>query len=236
MLNGKTPYEMLHGHQPTYNHLGIFGSLCYAHNQGRKSDKLASRSRNCVFVGYPYGKKGWKLFDLERKEFFVSRDVEFVEATFPFAESSFNYREHHDNRIVGNFEDFVEDVYTGAADHGESSVDDRGSETNVEIDAPASTIPNETTEANSRSIVPSDAPLLGRGHRSKQSSSRLCDFMTNTIKRLSPSSCSSSPKANSGELYPITNYVNCDNFYLAHRVFLASISQEKEPISYTEAV
>lgn len=142
MLNGKTPYEMLHGHQPTYNHLRIFGSLCYAHNQGRKGDKFASRSRKCVFVGYSYGKKGWKLFDLERKEFFVSRDVEFVESTFLFSESDFQSREHDDNCIVGNFEDFVEDVYTGAADHGpirgdenksESSVDDRGSETDVKL-------------------------------------------------------------------------------------------------------
>ena len=61
VLNGKTPYEMLHGKQLAYEHLRIFGSLCYAHNQRRNDDKFASRSKKCVLIGYPYSKKGWKL-------------------------------------------------------------------------------------------------------------------------------------------------------------------------------
>ena len=85
ILNGKTPYEMLYGQQPAYEHLRIFGSLCYAHNQRRNGDKFASRSKKCVFIGYPYGKKWWKLFDLETKDIFVSRDVEFVETKYPFS-------------------------------------------------------------------------------------------------------------------------------------------------------
>jgi hypothetical protein len=85
ILNGKTPYEMLHGQPPDYEHLKVFGSLCYAYNQGRKGDKFASRSRKCVFVGFSYGQKGWKVYDLEREVFFVSRDVDFVETEFPFA-------------------------------------------------------------------------------------------------------------------------------------------------------
>lgn len=85
LLDGKTPYEMLNGQPPSYEHLKVFGSLCYAHNQGRKGDKFTSRSKKCVFVGYPPGKKGWKLFDLDNKNYFVSRDVAFFENEFPFA-------------------------------------------------------------------------------------------------------------------------------------------------------
>ncbi|XP_050896672.1 uncharacterized protein LOC127103459 [Lathyrus oleraceus] len=84
ILNGKTPYEMLHGQQLEYEHLKIIGSLCYAHNQRRDGDKFASRSKKCMFIGYPYGKKGWKLFDSETENIFVSRDVEFIETEFPF--------------------------------------------------------------------------------------------------------------------------------------------------------
>lgn len=88
LLNGKSPYEVLNGHPPSYDHLRTFGALCYVNNQGRKGDKFASRSRRCVFVGYPHGKKGWKLFDLENKTYFVSRDVDFFEAEFPFVQST----------------------------------------------------------------------------------------------------------------------------------------------------
>jgi len=84
LLNGKTPYEVLNGKPPSYDHLRVFGSLCYAHNQGWKGDKFATRSKKCVFVGYPHGKKGWKLFDLDTNTYFVSRDVDFFEAEFPF--------------------------------------------------------------------------------------------------------------------------------------------------------
>jgi len=39
-------------------------------------------------MGYPYGKKAWRLHDLESHEFFESRDVIFHEEVFPFHKSS----------------------------------------------------------------------------------------------------------------------------------------------------
>ena len=68
ILNGKNLYEILHGEPPSYGNLRIFGSLCYARNQGRKGDKFTSKSHKCIFVGYPYGKKGCNLYDLETNE------------------------------------------------------------------------------------------------------------------------------------------------------------------------
>ena len=84
LLHHKTPYEILFGVLPDFDMIKVFGSLCFAHNQRSKGDKLASRSRRCVFVGYPSHKKGWKLFDLETHEIFVTRDVQFFENEFPF--------------------------------------------------------------------------------------------------------------------------------------------------------
>lgn len=82
ILKGKTPYEMLYGKPPTYHHLRTLGCLCFAHNKTK--DKFDSRSRRCVFLGYPCGKKVWQLYDLEKHNFFVSHDVVFMEDQFPF--------------------------------------------------------------------------------------------------------------------------------------------------------
>ncbi|KAL9447401.1 hypothetical protein AB3S75_014963 [Citrus x aurantiifolia] len=64
LLDGKTPYELLYGKPPPYAHFRSFGCLCYARYVPRDKNKFNPRSRRCVFVGYPHGKKGWRVFDL----------------------------------------------------------------------------------------------------------------------------------------------------------------------------
>lgn len=84
VLHGKTPYEILHGRPPLFRHLRVFGCLCYTHNQNHKGNMFASRSRKCIFMGYPYGKKGRRVYDLESGMFLVSRNVVFCENKFPY--------------------------------------------------------------------------------------------------------------------------------------------------------
>nr|XP_009784507.1 PREDICTED: uncharacterized protein LOC104232924 [Nicotiana sylvestris] len=48
-------------------------------------DKLAPRAIPGVFLGYPFGKKGYKILNLQTNNIFVSRDVKFVETIFPFS-------------------------------------------------------------------------------------------------------------------------------------------------------
>lgn len=81
---GITPNEMLYGKPTTYEHLRIFGCLCYAKSPSKQQDKFAPKADRCIFIGYPQGQKGWKLYNLKSHEFFVSRDVVFYEDIFPF--------------------------------------------------------------------------------------------------------------------------------------------------------
>lgn len=74
---GKTPFELLYGHSPQYDSLRTIEYLCFAHRIDRSKDKFGEQSRECVFLGYPHGKKGWRVCDMKTGDIFVSRDVVF---------------------------------------------------------------------------------------------------------------------------------------------------------------
>ncbi|KAK3013069.1 hypothetical protein RJ639_009669 [Escallonia herrerae] len=75
---------------PNYDHLRTFGCLCYGHMNGKPHDKFAPRSKSGIFVGYPNGQKGYRIYDLESKVIYSSRDVQFFESIFPFADKKDN--------------------------------------------------------------------------------------------------------------------------------------------------
>jgi len=90
LLKGRSPYEILFSCKPSYNEIRVFGTLCSAQHNPRVKDKFASRSKKCVFLEYPFGKKGWKVYDLETQKIFVRRDVKFCEDKYPFEEATIN--------------------------------------------------------------------------------------------------------------------------------------------------
>ncbi|XP_074293605.1 uncharacterized protein LOC141620700 [Silene latifolia] len=58
VINGLTPYEVLYGEKPCFDHIRVFGCLAYAHNKDRPKDKFTERGKRCIFIGYPHSKKG----------------------------------------------------------------------------------------------------------------------------------------------------------------------------------
>lgn len=75
VLAYKTPYEMLMGVTPSYAHLKTYGCLCYATNNTPHKDKFSPRAFKCLFLGYPFGKKAYKVYDIHTNKIFDSRDV-----------------------------------------------------------------------------------------------------------------------------------------------------------------
>ncbi|XP_052619825.1 uncharacterized protein LOC128126128 [Lactuca sativa] len=96
VLENKTPREILLGKSPTYEHLWIFGCLAYADNALGKYDKFGDRGRPCIFIGYPMGQKGYKLYDLKDQRIHVTLSVTFTESKSPFGE---NYEGH---KVIAN--------------------------------------------------------------------------------------------------------------------------------------
>ena len=50
--------------------------------------KFESRAIPCVFLGYPFNIKGYKVLNLQSRKISISRDVIFHESVFPFSQSS----------------------------------------------------------------------------------------------------------------------------------------------------
>ena len=51
LLEFKMPYEVLFGAKPIYDHLKVFGCMCYTHNHDQGRDKCDARSIKCIFLG-----------------------------------------------------------------------------------------------------------------------------------------------------------------------------------------
>ena len=85
-LSKKSPYEVLFHFAPSYHHLRNYGCLCFISTLSHLRHKFAPRTRKCMFLGYPHGIKGYKVFDLQSYSVYVSRDIVFYETIFPYDE------------------------------------------------------------------------------------------------------------------------------------------------------
>ena len=107
-VKDKTPYECLFGTKPDISHLRVFGCMCYVHVPDSRRRKLDQKANRAIFVGYPRGTKGYKLYDLEKKRFVISRDVTFFEKNFHQFESKLDSAKQLDDLIISDDDEEVE--------------------------------------------------------------------------------------------------------------------------------
>lgn len=86
-LKDKCPETVFTGKPLDLSNLRVFGCAAYIH---QKNDKLKPRSKKCVFLGYPEGVKGYRVWVKDELGFkiAISRDVVFNEFEFPCLPSS----------------------------------------------------------------------------------------------------------------------------------------------------
>ncbi|KAJ0471180.1 putative RNA-directed DNA polymerase [Helianthus annuus] len=109
VLLGKSPYELMFGFKPSYAHLRVFGCLCFS-TVLNDLDKFAFNSEKCILIGYSNVKKGYKLWSLDNKREFYSRDVKFYETVFPYKSQQLTNQDKYVSESVNqlNFFDSVE--------------------------------------------------------------------------------------------------------------------------------
>jgi len=253
VLNGKTPYEILHGVKPSYDQLRVFGSSCYTHKRSRDKDKFGPRSRQCIFMGYPFGKKGWRVYDMETSEFLVSRDVVFQENIFPYHTSTVEQPSQPTNVD----DDWIIDLppvldVRGSESHSETTTNETptsptpplNDDSVLDVETPQpSPVSAPTVPLNPIDEVSHETEELGQGKRVRCPPVWLKDYVAHSTRciedphHVSPVLDSASSTLVQGNtLYPLTSYISDDMFSSQHKVFLAAVLDAVEPKSYKQAM
>lgn len=98
-----SPYELLYNKIPNYSSFRVFDCLCYASTIPSYRSKFSPKSKAiaAVFTEYPPRYKGYKLYDLKTRRFFISGDV-FHKYQFPFQclSNQTNHRDHFHTTII----------------------------------------------------------------------------------------------------------------------------------------
>jgi hypothetical protein len=80
-------FTVLHSKQPSYEHLRVFGCLCYPYESITAPHKLAPRSSRYVFLGHSSNHEGYCYLHLSNNHIVISQHIVFNEAVFVFATS-----------------------------------------------------------------------------------------------------------------------------------------------------
>lgn len=80
-LSHITLEEVWTGKKPDLGHMRIFGCKAMVHIPKERRQKLDTKSRELIFVGYSEGVKGYRFIDPNTKQAVTSRDVVFLDAT-----------------------------------------------------------------------------------------------------------------------------------------------------------
>lgn len=155
-INGNIPEELWTGKQATTSHLKIFGCRAFSHiDKSQQKGKLGRRSQECVFVGYPEGIKGYKLWNVEDDKFFVSRNVKFDETVFPFSRNQSENQTEEKNELIFSLDDKGLEVNI---DTCEDPRDDIAEDTPLEPSVRKSEAPGDCIESDEETSTEKSKP------------------------------------------------------------------------------
>ena len=152
-LDNKTPHQCWFDEKPDLTSLRVFGSLCYVLVPNDQRQKLDAKSYKAIFVGYPDGTKGYKVFNISNGKFYRTRDVLFNENDFhTFDNTAAPGKKEVSNIVLPDISDMYYD------DSGEIVHDDENVDGGVAI--PAHIVDNDTTDDDVTEEPAVRAPLV----------------------------------------------------------------------------
>ena len=77
-----SPHEKWYGKKPSVKHLRVFGCFAYALKPDVKRQKIDAKFEKMRFIGYPFGAKGYRHYDVQKHRAVICCDVVFNEHEF----------------------------------------------------------------------------------------------------------------------------------------------------------
>ncbi|KAD6795877.1 hypothetical protein E3N88_06773 [Mikania micrantha] len=242
-INDKTPYEILHDRKPEYDHMRVFGCLTYFWSIDTKGDKFEVRGKPGIFLGYPQGVKGYKIFDIGDKKMVVSRDVKFHEDVFIFPDQ--NQMGNGDDTFipmtqdveVQSYENVIKNNHTVGPACGQENVEgpqENVEDTNIGFE-PASA--ETQADPHDHGIGPELGPLEIPTERPKRDRT-LPKHLNDYVVTFPPSVDHAHPAStqDTSTVYPSTHFISYENFTHVHKRFLAAITTNVEPKNFKQAM
>ena len=84
LLSNNTLFATLFKKEANYNIIKTFRCLAHASTPSVNRFRFDPIAQSCVFMGFPPDVEGYKLYDIAKRKFFISRDILFFEELYPF--------------------------------------------------------------------------------------------------------------------------------------------------------
>lgn len=246
-LKNKYPYELLYNNKPDYSQLRSFGCLCYLTVPKPLRYKLELRTTPHIFVGYPFGTKGYKVMSLATKKIHASRDMVFHESIFPFS----LYLEKPSFPSVLRSIPYIESVDYDILSTHKYCINDHRSDIDVclnlspqhysSLEQPSNIRPPQSIEAvQNTNLLPQTTSIIvqRKSDRTKKIPGHLQDYIV-SLPTLRKSTIDTQPSTSTNlslsTLFNKHHHIFLDIVALTSQTLVENICHDSEPSSYEEA-